>query len=282
MYISKSNLKNKYMKNIKLFFLSLIFVVTATAQDSNKEQLVVPLSDPGKPYKLNVDLVTGSIKVVGYEGKDIIIDAETESGKRREERSEGGMRKLSAHNLSIAAQVKNNQVHVYSEQPNINVQLTLKIPKTAESIKLETVNDGDIDVSSISGEMEISNTNGGIKLSNVSGSVVANSVNGNVSATFSSIDPKAPMAFSTLNGNVDVSFPTSLKADVRLKSEQGDVFTDFDVVVDQRKPDTEKTKEGNMYRLNVKDWIYGKIGGGGPEIMMNNMNGNIYVRKIKQ
>ena len=270
------------MKNIKLFFLSLITVISAAAQDGNKEQLVVPLNDPGKPYKLNVNLVNGSIKIVGYDGKDIMIDGETEGGRKREERSESGMRKLNSHTLSIAAQVKNNQVNVYTEQPNIHIQLTLKIPKGAENIKVETVNDGDIEVSNTSGEMEINNTNGSIKLSNVSGSVVANTVNGDVTATFTTIDPKAPMAFSTTNGNVDVTFPSTLKANVRFKSEQGDVFTDFDISVDKRQPETERTKEGSMYRLNVKDWIYGKIGGGGPEIMMNNLNGNIYARKLKQ
>ena len=30
-----------------------------------------PLSSPGKPYSLKVHLVTGSIKVAGYDGKDI-------------------------------------------------------------------------------------------------------------------------------------------------------------------------------------------------------------------
>lgn len=270
------------MKNIKLFFLCLIIVITAAAQDSNKEQLVVPLNDPGKPYKLNVNLVNGSIKVTGYDGKDIIIDGETEGGRRKEERNESGMRRLSSSGLSIAAQVKNNQVNIYSEHPNTVIRLTIKVPKGAENIKVETVNDGDIDVSNTNGELEINNTNGSIHLSNVSGSAVANTVNGDVSATFGTIDTKAAMAFSTLNGNVDVSFPASLKANVRLKSERGDVFTDFDIAVDERKPEAEKTKEGNMYRLNVKDWIYGKIGGGGPEIMMNNMNGNIYVRKLKQ
>src|SRR5215475_1534421 len=34
---------------------------------------------------------------------------------------------------------------------------------------------------------------------------VANTVNGNVVVTFRSVDPQAPMAFSTLNGRIDVT-----------------------------------------------------------------------------
>ncbi|MGC4038322.1 MAG: DUF4097 family beta strand repeat-containing protein [Chitinophagaceae bacterium] len=272
------------MKNIKLFFsfsIAALLTLNSYAQD-NKEQLVVPLSDPGKTYSLDVGLVSGSITIIGYDGKDILIDGKGDGDENQNEnKNQNGMRRISSHNLSIVAEEKNNKVNVHTDRPNRTIRLTIKIPKGAGTIKLETVNDGDIEVSNTNGEMEISNTNGSIKLRDVSGSVVANSVNGDVTATFKSVDAQAAMAFSTLNGNVDVTFPASLKANVKLKSEQGDVFTDFDVVVDRTPPNAERTKEGNMYRLNIKDWIYGKIGGGGPEIMMNNMNGNIYARKSK-
>jgi len=30
-----------------------------------------------------------------------------------------------------------------------------------------------------------------------------------------------------------------------------------------------------MYSVKIEDWVYGKIDGGGPEMLMKNMNGNI-------
>ena len=36
-----------------------------------------------------------------------------------------------------------------------------------------------------------------------------------------------------------------------------------------------------MQKLRLDDWIMGKINGGGPQILMKNMNGNIYLRKTK-
>jgi DUF4097 and DUF4098 domain-containing protein YvlB len=191
------------------------------------------------------------------------------------------MRRIYSHSLSITAEEKNNQVSIHTDRPNKTMHLTIKIPKGVSSIKLETVNNGDITVNNVNGEMEITNVNGSIKLSDVSGSVVANTVNGDVVATFKSIDTQAPMAFSTLNGNVDISFPATLKASVKLKSDNGGIYTDFEIAVDKTQPSAERTKEGNMYKVSVKDWVYGKIGGGGPEILMKNMNGNIYARKSK-
>jgi hypothetical protein len=74
------------MKTIKLVGLVIIILSFATAlfaQDG--EQVSIPLSDPGKPYKLNVDMVTGSIKIMVYDGKDIIVDTKTNEREKRDE-----------------------------------------------------------------------------------------------------------------------------------------------------------------------------------------------------
>ena len=59
----------------------------AAAQTSaTKEQIVVALSNPGKPGLVSVKLVGGSITVMGYNGKDVVIDASSRAGRssRRE------------------------------------------------------------------------------------------------------------------------------------------------------------------------------------------------------
>jgi DUF4097 and DUF4098 domain-containing protein YvlB len=129
--------------------------------------------------------------------------------------------------------------------------------------------------------LEVSNVNGSIKLTDISGSVVATTVNGPVIVTFKSIDPKAAMAFSTLNGKIDVTFPASLKANVKLKSDRGDIFTDFDVATEQQKPNVTRTNKDGMYGLKIDEWVYGKIAGGGPELMMKTTFGAVYIRKAK-
>lgn len=274
------------MKAIKFtgtLMLTLLLSARLWAQDGDKGQLVVPLSDPGKPYKLDVSLVNGSITVTAYDGKDIIIDAQGEERKHREkEAAPGGMKRLFAgNNLDIQAQENNNSVSVHGS-PMRTTNLTIRVPMNSTSVKLSTVNNGNINASGLGGDLEIRNVNGYIKLSNISGSVVANTVNGNVDVTFKNIDAKAAMAFSTLNGKVDVTFPASLKANVKLKSDQGDIFTDFDVLTEQRKPVvTKNTGEKGMYSLKMEDWVYGKIAGGGPELLMKTTFGSIYIRKAK-
>jgi hypothetical protein len=89
------------------------------------------------------------------------------------------------------------------------------------------------------------------------------------------------MAFSTLNGNVDVSLPAAAKFGVKLKSDRGEIYSDFDVDVDKSQPQATRSGKDGMYKVSIEDWVKGKVNGGGGEIMMKNMNGNIYVRKTK-
>ena len=88
----------------------------------------------------------------------------------------------------------------------------------------------------MSGELEISNVNGAIQAHGRGGSAVANTVNGNLTATFKGVTPGTPMAFSTLNGKVDVTFPANVKAALKMKSDRGEVYSDFDVAVDKSPP----------------------------------------------
>jgi DUF4097 and DUF4098 domain-containing protein YvlB len=159
--------------------------------------------------------------------------------------------------------------------------ITIKIPRGSAKIVLGTVENGDIEVKDVSGEIEISNVNGSISATGISGSVVANTVNGEIIVKFQSIDPKAPMAFTSVNGKIDVLFPADIKANVKLKSDRGEIFSDFDIAVDKSQPKVEKSTEEHYYSVKIEDWVYGKINGGGPEMMMKTMQGNIYIRKAK-
>jgi hypothetical protein len=271
----------KKMKIAGLVLLSLIIGTKLSGQTGSTEQLTVPLSSPGKAYSLKVHLVTGSIKVMGYEGKDIIINVTPKSGEEEErpKATENGMKRISiSGGYEVTAKEADNTVTVNTGNPMKALDLDLKIPQDVK-LQLGTVNDGEVVVENVRGELEVNNVNDKITLTNISGSVVANTVNGDVNVTFKAIDPKAPMAFSTLNGDVNVTLPSDTKANLKLKSDNGDVFSDFDIDIDKTPSKVDKTTEPGMYKIKKDDWVYGKINGGGPEMMMKNMQGDIYVKK---
>ena len=135
--------------------------------------------------------------------------------------------------------------------------------------------------------MDINNVNGNVTLNNVGGSAVAHALNGRVLATFARLNSQKPMAFSSLNGAIDVTFPADLKASVSIRSDRGDVFSDFDIQLQANAPaqtvEDERGK-GGKYRVKFDRTFKGTINGGGQEIQFKNFNGNIYIRKagVKQ
>ena len=271
------------MKIAGLILLCMMIAARTFAQSESTEQLTVPLSSPGKPYSLKVHLVQGSIKVVSYDGKDVIINVSSSDNNEEESgKIENGMKRISTHgSFEVTARELDNVVTVNTGNPNKTVNLDLKIPQDVK-LKLGTVNNGEILVENVRGELEVNNVNDKITLTNISGSVVANTVNGDVEVTFKAVDPKAPMAFSTLNGDVRVTLPADTKANLKLKSDQGEIYSDFDIDIDKTTPKVDKTSEPGMYKLKKDDWVLGKINGGGPEMMMKNMHGDIFVKKASK
>jgi hypothetical protein len=108
---------------------------------------------------------------------------------------------------------------------------------------------------------------------------VASSITDRVKATVISMSTR-PMAFTSLVGDVDVTFPASMKANLKLRSDTGHVFTDFDLTPLQPPASDQKTRrEGARLLIENNRFVYGAVNGGGPEIELRTFNGNVYVRR---
>lgn len=274
----------------KLIGIGLIAISTWSGfsffeSENEKEQLIVHLTNSGKPGKLSLDLVNGDIHVIGYDGKDVIIEAIAEvdnsvSRKKGNVRSDGMKRITPADGFEITASEDNNNVKVQTDEVMKTINFTIKVPKKF-SLKLSTVNNGNILIENVSGSFELENANGSIKMKNVSGSALANTINGDLIADFDSILTGTPMAFTTLNGDVDVTLPPTVKANIKMQSEMGEIYSDFDIDINKSASKAKHTNEKGIYKIQQDKWTYGKINGGGAEILMKNMHGDVNIRKGK-
>jgi hypothetical protein len=251
-----------------------------TAQDAG-ERVTASFSDPSRPGVLHVSLVAGSITVKGGQGKDVLIDSRGGDARREgdAEATKGGLRRLTQQ-PALNVEEQNNRMAIESGSPMRPVDLVIEVPARTH-LDLNTVNSGNITVEGVDGEIEVGNVNGSITLTSVSGSVVAHTVNGKVYAEVVRVTPQKPMAFTSLNGVVDVTLPVAVKANLKLRSDNGEVFTDFDLkAMSQSATKVEDTRRADgRYRIEVNKVIYGSVNGGGPDFDIRTFNGNIYVRK---
>ena len=283
-------------------FLSATLVVAAmcaplAAQDAEATRQTIALGDPGRPATLDVNLVMGSISVKGSNRKDVLIETRGSSPapgarpprqNRPDEPPPPGLRRLTQR-PPIDIDQDRNTISIDVDSPLRSVDFTIEVPLRT-NLDVETVM-GSVSVEGVDGEVEVESVNGAVTLTNVSGSVVAHTVNGKLTATVTRAAPQQPMAFTSLNGSVDVTLPAAVKANLKLRSDQGDVYTDFDLQQARQdssnanpnpNPDVNLSRRGNRRRGNdIDSAIYGSVNGGGPDFEMRTFNGNVYVRKGK-
>jgi Toastrack DUF4097 len=316
------------------------------AQQAQPDRVTVPLTDPAKPAVVEVQVLMGSIKVTGYEGKEVIVEAtvrekaltgerrvpgwlspapsapavapappaagvaptpapaaihertdreverqlerqlarvagETEEQAKEEQAKKAGLKQIPLASSGLTVEEDNNHVSVEIESFRRAYDLAIKVP-AGSSVKLQTTNMGEIRVENVTGEVEVENTNGPITLQNVSGTVVASTTNGDIEAVLARVAPDKPMSFATFNGDVDVTLPPDAKASLRLKSQEGDVYSDFDLALKAAPVKTEESgKSSGRFRVSIERAAMGTINGGGSEMKLETFNGNIYIRKKK-
>ncbi len=270
---NQSQLRNYFVSAAGVLALALTAAVPARAQ-SGTDHIPIALSDPSRPAHVKASLINGGISVKAYDGKQVIVDARTRN--RENSRDEGGPKRLAISSTGLTIEEENNEVSINTESYARTIDLTISVP-VHTSLKLRAINDGDIVVTGVDGEIDVDDINGAVDLKDVS-------LNGHVRANFVRVTPQKAMAFSSLNGDIDVTFPADLKANVSIRSDRGDVFSDFDVQLRaaSNEPTVEDSRgKGGKYRVKIDKTVHGTINGGGPEIQFTNFQGQIYIRKAK-
>jgi hypothetical protein len=287
-------------KQFIIIIISLITLSAGLAQ--NASDFVVPLSDPNKRGKLKAHLNFGSITVKGSPRKDILVKYKTVEddedddndddgklsplprlprparGEEKPESNKAGLKKISGGTVDLEVTENDNLVKVISNSGHQKLKLEIEVPLDFD-LNVSTFNDGVMSISNVNGELELTNHNDDITAENISGSVLATSFNGAIKISFNKVKEGTPMSFTTFNGDIDITFPATLKATFKLKTEQGEILSGFDMKMVQEAPVQKKETSGGTYKVVIDGSLKGEVNGGGPEFTMKNHNGDIIIRK---
>ena len=241
--------------------ISGIMTLSLVGQSERTEQITVPLSNPDEPGILIVHHHKGSVNVIGYEGTSLVVTASL--------RYTAG---AAAPVIDLGAAEKDNHVVLNARPRHRTIDLEIMVPRRF-SVRLKNDDSGTIRVQHLSGEIEVSNLNGDIHLIDVAGSALLDTVDGNITAQFTSVTPGMPMALTSLEGNLDVTFPGDVNALVKMRADHGQLRNDFAPA-----PGLEPASEDEA---SGAPWTYTRINDGGSEIRLRSFYGHLRIRRAE-
>jgi DUF4097 and DUF4098 domain-containing protein YvlB len=254
--------------------LAISLSALVCAQQGAGERVVVPARNSSRPRLVNASVLNGSITVKAYSGKEVIV--ETTGGRANAPaRNPAGMRRIDGSGLEVTEEDNIVTVRVPPSNP---AGLVITVPADT-SLKLKTTR-GAIEVDGVKGEVEVKGLNGRMNLMNISGAIVASNLNGEIKASLRRLDASKPMSFSTLNGPIDVTLPADARANLKMKTDRGEMYSDFEIKPsgDGAAGTSERKNGGRQIRFNRT--LNGTINGGGPEISFYTLRGTINLRKM--
>jgi lia operon protein LiaG len=214
----------------------------------------------------------GNLPIEGYNGTDIIISGGTatetpDRAKGLKPIYPGGEDNTGQ---GIALEKSGNMITlryllpITQEAKNYKI----KIPEGAYlKIKSGCERNTGVTLSNLKGEIDV-DVCSGIKLKNVTGPLVLSTINGNVDVTFTTVSKDKPISIATINGEIDVTLPAATPANIEMSNISGNMYSDFDFHTDDK----------NMKRIGGNS-VNTQINGGGLDIKLHTINGNIYLRK---
>jgi hypothetical protein len=266
----------------KILNITLLFIVSAAASTAfAQEQISAKFSDPSRPGLLRVTWHNGSITIKTHSTNDVTIDAKGAAAARRVPAEAGGLRRIDGGGRGLVVDSDaNNVMTITGPGSSFGGEIEIEVP-VRTNLNLTSHNGRTISVDGVEGDIEATNHNGSVQMTNVSGSVVAHSMNGKVIVSFRDIAAGKPMSFTSMNGSVDVTLPPTTKANLKMRSDNGEVYTGFDDPMKTTPNVTNQDQGGGRFHIEVDKTATGTLNGGGAEIELRTRNGNIYLRKGK-
>lgn len=217
-------MKSRFTPSLFVATCATLLAALARADESSS---TIKFSDPGRPGTVKVSLGRGELTVQGADTHDVTVktDAQPVGGKPRKD----GLRVISDAR-SFALSEKDNVVALDSTAQDWGRgggDFRLTVPRNT-SVIVQNAWGGDITCRDLSGDIEINCMHGEIKLEEVSGGIVAGTMHGEIRASIRELREGKPLSFTTMNGEVQIRVPENTKANVRLRTQNGAVLTDFE------------------------------------------------------
>ncbi len=203
---------------------SLLLLSVARAEDNNVS--TIKFSDPAKPGTLKIIVGHGDLRVKGADVAECSIKSDSKpDNKPRKD----GLRVITSSTSYYLAE-KDNVITLSYGDRNMGggSDFDLTVPRNTNVVINSAMGGSDVTCSDLKGDIEVRGVSGDIRLNNVAGGALVSTMNGEVHANIAELHDGKTLSFVAYNGEVDIRVPNDAKANVRLRSQNGEILTDFD------------------------------------------------------
>ena len=255
--------------------------------EREQEKIQKTFAMPSAHRTLEIDNVWGSIEIVGTTSDQVKLTVNRATRAESKEKLEQARKEVT---LDVTAQPDSLKLYVNGpfrcdchdcngsrrefEGYIVKMDFQVEVPRDID-LKIKTVNEGHVSVRDVNGSFVVRNVNGDIQMHNVAGSGSARTVNGPVKVTFRQ-NPREASDFQTINGAVELQFARDLAADFRFKTMNGGIYSDFPVTTVPVKGFQEEHR-GTKTIFRADRYTSVRVNAGGPEIKVENLNGDIRI-----
>ena len=257
------------MTKMKYVIPFLVAVFVAGPSMAQEYKVTVENTKEGQ---LTLEDFPGNLPVEGYSGNEIIITSS--SGRFDSPDRAKGLKPIYGGGtdntgIALAMEKNGNKVSFRCLLPitkgadyriKVPDNLVLKIHRGCERGRETTVQN-------MKSEIDFDGCHE-VKLKNVTGPLVISTISGGVDVVFTEISKDKSISIATISGELDVTIPAKAGVDVDLSTVSGNMYSDFDFAPDSK----------DMRRIGGSS-IHSALNGGGTDLKLSNISGNIYLRK---
>lgn len=220
-------MKNRLFSSFLVAAAVMLLLVSA-ARAAGPETATLKFSDPTKPGTLKITVSHGDIRVRGTDDTEIHVksDAQPITSAPRAD----GLRVISSSSSFTFTEKDNVALLDYGRDDwgGSSADFTITVPRST-SVVIASNLGSDVHVIDVNGDVDVNSLNGDVVLEGLGGGASVATMNGEIKASFAQqLQANKPISFSSMNGQIVVRVPADAKANVRLRSQNGSILTDFD------------------------------------------------------
>ena len=266
----------------RIFLTALLCTLTMTIF-AQSEEVTIPFDDATSDKELHIKIFQGEITIQGTNRQDILVTYEVIEDEKEEALSstdKEGLKKISGGNLDLEMSSDNNLAEIKSHNWNKNIRFSIEVP-TSIRLNIQKNIGGNVLVSDVKGNINIENNVGDIEVKSIVGMVSASTNAGDITCHFKEIPEAQNMLFTTTTGKIDLSLPALFAANLKLKTDMGDIYSDLDLQMVKKELEPKTKDDGDSFKFFHSDYTFATLNGGGPELTIKSKLGSIYLRASK-